>query len=54
MAQGAVLERGQAQHEGDKRQQILEGARIVFLSAGFDGASMGEIARAAGVSKGTL
>ncbi|WP_426313321.1 TetR/AcrR family transcriptional regulator [Methylobacterium fujisawaense] len=54
MAQGAILERGQAQHEGDKRQQILEGARIVFLSAGFDGASMGEIARAAGVSKGTL
>ncbi|MCX4195187.1 TetR/AcrR family transcriptional regulator [Methylobacterium organophilum] len=54
MVQGAVLERGQAQHEGDKRQQILEGARTVFLAAGFDGASMGEIARAAGVSKGTL
>ena len=54
MAQGAVLERGQAQHEGDKRRQILDGARTVFLSAGFDGASMGEIARAAGVSKGTL
>ncbi|SFD99807.1 TetR/AcrR family transcriptional regulator [Methylobacterium sp. 13MFTsu3.1M2] len=54
MAQGAALERGQAQHEGDKRQQILEGARTVFLAAGFDGASMGEIARAAGVSKGTL
>ncbi|MGH1569672.1 TetR/AcrR family transcriptional regulator [Methylobacterium sp. P31] len=54
MPQGAVLERGQAQHEGDKRRQILDGARKVFLSAGFDGASMGEIARAAGVSKGTL
>lgn len=40
--------------ETDKRRQILEGARAVFLSAGFDGASMGEIARAAGVSKGTL
>ena len=26
----------------------------VFLSAGFDGASMNDIARAAGVSKGTL
>ena len=39
---------------GAKREQILEGARQVFLSAGFDGASMGEIARAAGVSKGTL
>ena len=30
------------------------GARQVFLSAGFDGASMNDIARAAGVSKGTL
>ena len=33
---------------------MLDGARRVFLSAGFDGASMGEIAKAAGVSKGTL
>ena len=37
-----------------KRRQILEGARLVFMELGFDGASMGEIARAAGVSKGTL
>ncbi|HEY0330987.1 MAG TPA: TetR/AcrR family transcriptional regulator [Rhodopseudomonas sp.] len=37
-----------------KRRQILEGARAVFLELGFDGASMGEIAKAAGVSKGTL
>ncbi len=37
-----------------KRRQILEGARAVFLGQGFDAASMGEIARAAGVSKGTL
>ena len=37
-----------------KRRQIVEGARHVFLSAGFDGASMNDIARAAGVSKGTL
>jgi AcrR family transcriptional regulator len=37
-----------------KRRQILDGARRVFLDLGFDGASMGEIARAAGVSKGTL
>ena len=37
-----------------KRQQIVEGARLVFLAQGFDGASMGEIARKAGVSKGTL
>lgn len=38
----------------EKRCQILQGAREVFLACGFDGASMGEIARAAGVSKGTL
>ncbi|WP_027172167.1 TetR/AcrR family transcriptional regulator [Methylobacterium sp. 10] len=40
--------------ETDKRRQILDGARSVFMSAGFDGASMGEIAKVAGVSKGTL
>jgi AcrR family transcriptional regulator len=37
-----------------KRRQILAGAGKVFMDLGFDGASMGEIARAAGVSKGTL
>src|SRR5580704_1088375 len=37
-----------------KRRQIMDGARQVFLSAGFDGASMNDVARAAGVSKGTL
>jgi AcrR family transcriptional regulator len=37
-----------------KRRQILAGASSVFMNLGFDGASMGEIARAAGVSKGTL
>lgn len=37
-----------------KRRQILEGARQVFLDRGFDGASMMDIAKAAGVSKGTL
>ena len=39
---------------GAKRRQIMEGARQVFLSSGFDGASMNDVARAAGVSKGTL
>jgi AcrR family transcriptional regulator len=39
---------------GAKRRQIMEGARTVFLADGFDGASMNDIARAAGVSKGTL
>lgn len=43
-----------AEDTGAKRRQILDGARAVFLAQGFDGASMGEIARAAGVSKGTL
>lgn len=37
-----------------KRRQILDGARCVFMREGFDGASMNDIARAAGVSKGTL
>lgn len=40
--------------DGAKRRQILDGARQVFRAQGFDGASMGEIAKAAGVSKGTL
>jgi AcrR family transcriptional regulator len=40
--------------DSSKRRQILDGARKLFLDLGFDGASMGEIARAAGVSKGTL
>ncbi|HEY0233668.1 MAG TPA: TetR/AcrR family transcriptional regulator [Afipia sp.] len=37
-----------------KRIQILEGARTIFMSRGYDAASMGEIAKSAGVSKGTL
>jgi AcrR family transcriptional regulator len=43
-----------ADEDSSKRRQILDGARKLFLDLGFDGASMGEIARAAGVSKGTL
>lgn len=42
------------EEDSSKRRQILDGARKVFMEFGFDGASMGEIARAAGVSKGTL
>jgi AcrR family transcriptional regulator len=42
------------EEDSAKRKQILDGARRVFLDLGFDGASMGEIARVAGVSKGTL
>lgn len=39
---------------GPKCKEILDGARQVFRAEGFDGASMDKIARAAGVSKGTL
>jgi len=39
---------------GSKRRQIIDGACRVFLERGFDAASMGEIAREARVSKGTL
>lgn len=38
----------------EKARQILDGARRIFLRDGFDGASMNDIVRAAGVSKGTL
>ena len=51
---GAVRDASAPLADSAKRQQILDGARRVFLAQGFDGASMGEIARAAGVSKGTL
>lgn len=39
---------------GRKYDQVLEGAREIFLRDGFEGASVDEIARAAGVSKATL
>jgi len=42
------------EEDSTKRRQILDGARKMFMDFGFDGASMGEIAKAAGVSKGTL
>lgn len=40
--------------DAGKRQQILEGAGRVFSSAGFDAASMSDVAREADVSKATL
>src|SRR5579871_2041498 len=50
-----VLDRPAEETEDSaKRRQIIEGARTVFRALGFDAASMGEIAKAAGVSKGTL
>jgi len=41
-------------HRGRKYNQVLEGARSVFMEDGFEGASVDDIARAAGVSKATL
>lgn len=40
--------------KGRKFDQVLEGARKVFLRDGFEGASVDDIAREAGVSKATL
>ncbi len=37
-----------------KRSQIIEGARRVFIDKGFEAASMNDITREAGVSKGTI
>ena len=52
----------EAQHTGRrvagedpaKREQILDGAKRVFMEQGFEAASMNDITRAAGVSKGTI
>ena len=55
MSELGILERPQVSDEDSaKRRQIIEGARAIFLSQGFDAASMNDIARAGGVSKGTL
>jgi AcrR family transcriptional regulator len=40
--------------QGRKVAQVLDGARRVFMRDGFEGASVDEIAREAGVSKATL
>jgi len=48
MADGAQIKKGR------KFEQVLDGARTIFLAAGFEGASVDEIAKAAGVSKATL
>ncbi|MBV9290638.1 MAG: TetR/AcrR family transcriptional regulator, partial [Hyphomicrobiales bacterium] len=53
-AQQEIEQEALGRDGGAKRRQIMDGARTAFLSAGFDGASMNDIARAAGVSKGTL
>jgi len=48
------VEESGAGQDPRKRSQIMRGASQVFLEKGFDAASMNDIARAAGVSKGTL
>jgi AcrR family transcriptional regulator len=50
------LRRGRpaAGHDPAKRRQIMDGARRVFIDMGFDAASMNDITREAGVSKGTI
>lgn len=40
--------------KGRKYDQVLEGAREIFMADGYEGASVDTIARAAGVSKATL
>lgn len=42
------------QRKGRKVDQVLAGAREVFLRDGFEGASVDEIAKVSGVSKATL
>src|SRR5215813_2289388 len=54
MSNVATLAPPPSADDGAKRRQIIEGARAVFLAQGFDAASMNDIARKAGVSKGTL
>jgi AcrR family transcriptional regulator len=43
-----------APKRGTKCEQVLEGAHKVFMAHGYEGASVDEIARAAGTSKATL
>lgn len=50
----ALSGRRAAGEDPAKREQIIEGAKRVFMSVGFDAASMNDITREAGVSKGTI
>jgi AcrR family transcriptional regulator len=53
-AQARITPQMAGGEDSAKRRQIVEGARQIFLAHGFDAASMNDIAKAAGVSKGTL
>lgn len=50
----ALSGRRAAGEDPAKREQIIEGAKRVFMSVGFASASMNDITREAGVSKGTI
>lgn len=52
-AGGGAIRDGEIR-KGRKFDQVLEGAREVFMRDGFDGANVDDIARAANVSKATL
>ena len=45
---------GHVTKQGRKWDQVLDGARTVFMRDGFEGASVDDIVREAGVSKATL
>ncbi|MEM9580291.1 MAG: TetR/AcrR family transcriptional regulator [Pseudomonadota bacterium] len=49
-----MTDQSPALRRGRKFDQVLEGARQVFLSTGFEAANMDEVAKASGVSKATL
>ena len=51
---GALQGRRAAGEDPRKRDQILEGAKRVFMKSGFDAATMNDITREAQVSKGTI
>lgn len=51
---GSMAEPAQEIRRGRKFDQVLEGARTVFMAVGFEAAGVDEIARTAGVSKATL
>ncbi|KIN74668.1 TetR/AcrR family transcriptional regulator [Sulfitobacter guttiformis] len=49
-----IAQRKDSIHRGRKYDQVLAGARKVFMTEGFEGASVDDIARTAQVSKATL
>ena len=53
-SEAAPTRRSRAEAQTEKRTQILAAARAVFERAGYDGASMNDIATEGGVSKPTL